>query len=193
LLHGKCFAEIIKRQIQISNPTILDWGCGPARLIRHMNDLLKDLKPSLHGVDYNPKTIEWCQKTFPTITFSKNCLHPPLNFNSNYFDAIYSFSVFTHLSESSHYEWVQELWRILKPDGILIATTYGSEARNILTDAEKTHFDSGKLVVRDDVTEGKRGFAAIHSPQFVKNKMFSGWKILEHTPGYQDIWVFKKM
>ena len=35
-------------------------------------------------------------------------------------DFIYSYSVFTHLSEANHIKWLQELARLLKPNGIML-------------------------------------------------------------------------
>jgi hypothetical protein len=38
-------------------------------------------------------------------------------------DLVYSYSVFSHLSEELHLSWLAEFERILKPDGIFLATT----------------------------------------------------------------------
>ena len=195
LIHGGCFAKIIKSHIHEPGPTVLDWGCGPGRLIRHMPALLEELKPQLHGVDYNRKTIEWCKRTFPEIHFATNNLAPPLDFPTCFFDVIYGLSVFTHLSEASHAKWLLELRRILKPNGILIITAYGEDARQSLSPGEQADFDAGRLVVQPRVEEGKRGFAAIHSPKFVRTSMFADWKILQHISAdpqgisAQDVWV----
>ena len=198
LIHGGCFAAVIKAHVHEPAPAILDWGCGPGRLIRHMPSLLAELKPRLHGVDYNRKTIAWCQKTFPEIHFATNALAPPLDFADGCFDVIYGLSVFTHLSEASHARWLHELKRVLKPNGILIVTAYGDDARQSLSPAEQDDFDAGRLVVQPRVEEGKRGFAAIHSPKYVRTVMFADWQILQHIPAdpkgisAQDVWVVQK-
>src|SRR5688572_15341528 len=38
---------------------ILDWGCGPARIIRHMSSILGESN-TYFGTDYNAETIAWC-------------------------------------------------------------------------------------------------------------------------------------
>jgi SAM-dependent methyltransferase len=111
--------------------TILDWGCGPARILRHIPSALHSQPVQLYGTDYNQKTIDWCQEQFPHIHFISNQLLPPLNLKDNFFDAIYGISVFTHLSKESHYKWIKELHRIVKPGGILILTTHRNSMRII--------------------------------------------------------------
>ena len=46
-----------------------------------------------------------------------------LGFDDATFDAVYAYSVFSHLSEVSHLAWIEEIARVLKPGGMLVATT----------------------------------------------------------------------
>jgi hypothetical protein len=48
---------------------ILDWGCGPGRIIRHLPALLPGSQ--ITGSDYNAGTIAWCRVHLPGITFKK--------------------------------------------------------------------------------------------------------------------------
>jgi ubiquinone/menaquinone biosynthesis C-methylase UbiE len=48
---------------------------------------------------------------------------PPTRFAVDSFDMIYLYSVFSHLSEEAHLAWLSEFKRIMKPGGIVIATT----------------------------------------------------------------------
>ena len=50
--------------------------------------------------------------------------NPPLGLEHGSFDLIYAISVFTHLTDNS-VPWLLELRRMLKPDGLLIATFMG--------------------------------------------------------------------
>lgn len=194
LEHATLFASLIK-QHQPEASKVLDWGCGPARLIRHMPILLKELQPEIFGVDYNPKTIAWCKRALPAMTFKENQLKPPLPFESASFDVIYGLSVFTHLSENSHQEWMGELKRILKPQGLLILSTYGKQVRDLLSEEEKKRFDRGCLIVRPRVQEGKRGYASFHSPTFVQTHLLHGMTVVAHLPAghgglsHQDVWA----
>jgi SAM-dependent methyltransferase len=122
LTHAKFLASLILQYGTETSPHILDWGCGPGRIIRHLPSLLKAVQPKMYGTDYNARTIDWLKSIQQDIHFSVNQLDPPLSFSSEYFDVIYSISVFTHLSEKMFFEWLKEIKRLLKPEGIFIFT-----------------------------------------------------------------------
>src|SRR5262249_4106197 len=104
---------------------ILDFGCGWGRILRFF---LKDLEPTrLWGADPVEEMIDFCRTSNPWCAFYCIDRTPPTPFRSDTFDCIYSFSVFSHLSEPMHRSWLGELHRILKPGGILIATTRDRE------------------------------------------------------------------
>lgn len=104
---------------------ILDFGCGWGRIIRFF---LKDVSPSkLWGVDPVEDMVSLCKQQNRWSNFEAIRTRPPCHFQDNTFDLIYSFSVFSHLSEEMHKNWLLELGRILRPGGMLIATTRGRE------------------------------------------------------------------
>lgn len=117
-------------------------------------------------------------------------------------DIIYGLSIFTHLSEKSHYDWGGELKRISKPGGILFLTTQGNNFKVKLNSSELTKFNDGQIVVRGEVKEGHRTFSAFHPPAFIKQLFHSlDLEILEHierkppeSNGWlpQDIWIIRK-
>ena len=195
---GRSHAHEISRIISSVRPgktlKILEWGCGPARVIRHMGSL-DDSDWELWGSDYNRQTISWCQQHFSNIHFLHNNLEPPLPAENELFDVIYCISVFTHLSEERHYQWVSEIIRLLRPGGLFIGTFHGEHYRVDLTEEEKRKFDSGELVVRDKIIEGKKNFGAFHSDSFV-SRLFSSFisvRKLDDSHGFrQTVWVAVK-
>lgn len=186
-----------KKYVELKNIKILEWGCGPARIIRHLPNLLEG-GCKIYGSDYNLQTIEWCKKNIPNINFSRNNLQPPLEYQSIFFDIIYATSVFTHLSEEMHYAWFEELKRVCKPNGIIFLTTHGDNCKPKLTNEELKLFETGQIVVRGNVKEGHRTFAAYQPPEFMR-KLFSDFDILEHVTRKpegdyipQDVWIVRK-
>jgi SAM-dependent methyltransferase len=177
---------------------ILDWGCGPARVVRHLPALLTEAE--IYGSDYNPDTIAWCKDNIPDVQFDLNSLQPPLSYQENFFDAVYALSVFTHLSKANHYSWLNELHRIIKPGGVLLLSTQGEAFKLKLTAAEKHSFSEGRLVVRDKVKEGHRSFSAFQPEVFMQSFFSDRWKVLKFAKGSthdwgaeQDTWIVKKV
>jgi ubiquinone/menaquinone biosynthesis C-methylase UbiE len=186
-----------EKYIELKNIKTLEWGCGPARIIRHLPKLL-DSSCKIFGSDYNHETIEWCRNNINNVQFSKNNLHPPMEYDENFFDIIYATSVFTHLSEEMHFAWFEELRRVLKKDGIIFLTTHGENCKPNLSHEEIKIFEAGNIVVRGNVKEGHRTYAAYQPSKFMK-KLFSNVEILEHITkepegNYfpQDIWIVRK-
>ena len=190
---------LFERHTPMVEKTLLDWGCGPARVLRHFPELLGGGGGAIHGTDYNPKTIAWCRENIEGATFSANQLTPPTAYTDAHFDLVYGISIFTHLSEANHQQWFDELMRISKKGGVLLLTTHGDVFREKLTDHERRDFDQGKLVERGKVVEGHRVFAAFHPPAYIRQLFESQAEILEHIEGVrkswgleQDVWIIKK-
>jgi 2-polyprenyl-3-methyl-5-hydroxy-6-metoxy-1,4-benzoquinol methylase len=100
---------------------VLDFGCGWGRIIRFF---LKDVTAdNLYGIDVDSEMIDLCIKTVGHGHYSAIKPLPPLEFSEGSFDIVYAYSVFSHLAEPVHIQWIEEFSRILKPGGILVATT----------------------------------------------------------------------
>lgn len=195
---AKSLINHFERHIELKNKVILDWGCGPGRIIRHFPFLIGNGCEFL-GTDYNKNSIDWCSKNLPGIKFNNNSLKAELPYESNSIDVIYGLSIFTHLSEKMHHDWIDELFRILKPNGIMLLSTQGENFIPKMTDEEIEIFKQNKLVVRGNVKEGHRTYSAFHPKEFMK-KLFSKLEILEHVENPpkndksfpQAIWIVKK-
>jgi SAM-dependent methyltransferase len=101
----------------------LEFGCGSGRVLRHFRNISK---LSLAGSDANPKPIEWARRNLPEIDFRINALEPPLPFADESFDLVYALSVFTHIPLAWQRRWLEELRRVLRPQGYLLCTVLGS-------------------------------------------------------------------
>jgi len=122
--------EIINKAIdkQLSDfKDILDFGCGPGRILRAMLNRLPE-SVNLYGMDIDSEAIEYLKKNFPKRgIYYTNPHQPPTNFPSDKFDFIYVNSVFTHLPQNMEDKWLDELKRIIKPGGYIFITTHGHQ------------------------------------------------------------------
>lgn len=191
---AKNIIDVIKENSKLDRGKLLEWGCGPGRVIRHIPVLDKNL--DVFGSDYNNESIAWCQNKIPNIKFVKNELNPPLPFMDNYFDFIYAISVFTHLSENVCLSWIDELSRVLIPRGLFIVWTNGDKIAERILPEERKKYNEGNFVVRDKYVEGKKMFLSFHPPTWVENILLKDYEILKHYPGgfsglSQDVWLAK--
>jgi len=201
---GKNSAEeivtLLSKYYDLSKPDtrILDWGCGPGRIVRHLPALLPTAE--IYGTDYNESYIKWCSENLKGISFSANKIDPPMNFEASFFDAIIGLSIFTHLSEKNHFAWIDELHRLLSSRGGVLITTQGQAYRSRLTSKETEVFDAGHLVTRKYLKEGNRLYSSFQPPGFIKEIITDKFQILEFIPGNlendepsQDSWVLRKI
>ena len=103
---------------------ILDFGCGAGRLLRQFTAEAEVAE--FYGSDIDAEMIEWLQENLcpPVVAAEVNGEAPPLAFPDSHFDLVLATSVFTHISDQWS-AWLLEMHRVLKPDGLLLATFLG--------------------------------------------------------------------
>jgi ubiquinone/menaquinone biosynthesis C-methylase UbiE len=166
------YVNTIRKFKKESGLVVCEWGCGPARIIRHIKPLDNGIA-ELIGTDYNADTIHWCNSRFPDINFIHNQFSPPLPLGQNSVDVLYCWSVFTHLSEPMHHAWIEEIMRVLKPGGLFIGSFHCDKVKYQLLPDELDQYMKGELVVRSKVKEGSKHFTAFHSDDFLKEKLLN--------------------
>lgn len=191
---ARTFSELIDRHHTGENLSVCEWGCGVGRILRHMRAVNAKIGRRI-GLDYDKRMIDWCSKAIPDVEFVRNDLMPPTPITSASLDAVYSYSVFTHLSELAHHAWIAEMRRIIRPGGLLIFTTMGDGCAVNLLPAELAKYQAGELVTRS-AKEGARAFVAYESEKFVRDRLLPGSQILAHIQPpsgrvAQDIWVVR--
>jgi SAM-dependent methyltransferase len=113
-------------------PSILDFGCGCGRMTRYL-DMMREWRA--FGSEINEKHVAWCQENLRNVDTRLNGIRPPLPFDDGSMDLVYSLSLFTHLPEHIVNEWLNDLARVLKPGGLLITTTHGFPALDIIKES----------------------------------------------------------
>ena len=107
---------------------VLDFGCSAGRLLRH---LPRRGEGEYWGVDVSAPHIEWCQRHLPGANFATTTTAPHLPFEDGYFDLVYAWSVFTHISDLAD-AWLLELRRILKPGGCAYLTVHDLKSYDLV-------------------------------------------------------------
>jgi predicted TPR repeat methyltransferase len=159
--------------------TILDFGCGCARVLRHV----KGMTPAaLHGSDCNARAIEWCKENLKFATFTVNALEPPLTYPDGMFDLIYVFSILTHLTEPLQQQWMAELRRVLAPGGYLALSLHGEKAAEALSADDHARFKSGAMVVREAEVVGTNYCSSYHPESYVRKVLARGFEIIDLVP-----------
>jgi SAM-dependent methyltransferase len=164
---------------------VLDFGCGCGRTARRWADLRG---PELHGCDYNPKVLRWCQENLPFMEFRKNSLEPPSPYPDDSFDLVYALSVVPHMSETLAPRWMADFARILRPGGLLMLTTHGDAERHLLQGRRTgARYDSGEPVtLGNERATGTNTCAAFHPPSYVRERLLAGFELVASVPGGTD-------
>lgn len=160
------------------NPSILDWGVGCARIARH---LPPSATRNFVGVDVDPINIQWCKENMKFGRYDVIETKGKIDRKDNSVDLIYSHSVLTHLDEEHQDHWLQELTRILKPEGRMILTVHGlhsgaaiagwAKNRDLWDNFLRLGFINASSPNPDikDVTPGDYYRDVAHTPLYVRN------------------------
>ena len=170
LSSGQAAAESIRAAVPEpleSMGGILDFGCGCGRVVRHW----RDLPGELHGSDFNPTLVAWCQSNLPFGVYGVNGPEPPLGYAEDAFDLVYGLSVLTHLPVGTQERWLDELARVSRR--WVLVSVHGEPYRIRLTPDELRRFDAGEIVVRWGGAAGTNLCTAFH-PQGSLERLVQG-------------------
>lgn len=103
---------------------VLDFGCGWGRMLRFFLNRVDS--QNLYGVDVRAESVDAARRLNPFARFVQIETVPPMPFDDGWFDLVFAYSVFSHLSEAISRDWMAELARVMKPGALAIVTTQGS-------------------------------------------------------------------
>ena len=127
------FGQLMRVGPYRDNFRILDFGVGCGRVIRPFHELcldahLTDGKLNWFGSDIDAEAITWCRSVIESIgTFVVNSPMPPLPFDDQYFDFVYSTSIFTHLPEDMQFAWLSDLRRVMRIGSFAVLSTHPTD------------------------------------------------------------------
>ena len=96
---------------------VLDVGCGEA----YITNTLRDRCKKIIGIDYSQEAIERAKKMYSLECHQMDCTG--LKFKPQTFDKIIFFEVIEHLTVLQAKKTISEIYRVLKPGGLLVGST----------------------------------------------------------------------
>ena len=174
---------------------VLDFGCGCGRVLRFWHNI-KGVH--IFGSDYNPALINWDKSHLSRMAnFQINFLAPPLNYPNNFFDLIYALSVFTHFPEDLQLAWMDELYRVLETNGLLLITLHGKSRMLELNQEQKARFLEGKMVVTHAESAGENLCGSYYPVEYVRNSLARKFELVDFIESgardsNQDIYLLRK-
>ena len=174
--------------------TILDFGCGCGRTLVWLKAAAYNAR--LFGTDVDQDAIAWGSINLPGVTLCVNGAIPPLPFDTESIDLVYSVSVFTHLDNDLQSLWLKELHRITKTGGTVILTLHGESTWSDLPTKDQAELAyRGFLFKKSSKLKGLLPdwyHTAYHSETFVRHQVSTLFTVVKYKQrgfGYQDIVV----
>jgi ubiquinone/menaquinone biosynthesis C-methylase UbiE len=177
---------------------VLEWGCGVARITRHL-----PAQPGIGhvtGADIHKGMIDWNRKHIPNVEFVQISEDLPTQLPSNRFDAVIGVSVLTHIPADQQLEWLKEIKRWLKPQGVWLFTTHGTAFHKLLSARELQQLQKDGCITQSYPQSGHRMMTTVHEANLLRKWLTPNFDIVEHTPGESnteaagghDLWIVRK-
>jgi 2-polyprenyl-3-methyl-5-hydroxy-6-metoxy-1,4-benzoquinol methylase len=200
---ARCLVDALSAQgVVLKDLVVLDFACGPGRVIGELASAAESC--TFYGSDIDAQAIGWASEHLSSLArFSVNTTSAPTAYASAMFDVIYSVSLFTHLDAPAQDEWLTEMHRLLKPGGVLLATTHGRFTLDSCTPAERASLQRDGIVYRTDhkgrfKVDGLPDFyqTTFHTVDYVRRHWGRHLPVVAHLEGglngHQDIVVMRK-
>lgn len=194
--HARVIADILRDMELPEAPRILEWGCGPARILAHLPEALNIGDAVYSGCDPDMRAVTFAKAAYPRIEFTQSPPLPPTSFAPGAFDAIYGVSIFTHLPAAAAKAWAAELARMCAPGGCVVVSTHGSRAASRLEGRDRAAFEAGRYVTLGGAKVGSRTYVSYFNEN-AGQALFGQW--FEHVSckaddegGFgQDLWLLR--
>ena len=185
--HGQIM-RLLPEGWSFAGKRVLDFGSGAGRTLRHFAAEAETAE--FWGCDIHEPSITWLQENLcPPFYAWRSTDNPPLGLEHESFDLIYAVSVFTHLSYNST-SWLLELHRMLKPEGLLIATFMGRWISDFFAGEPWVEDRVGMNVLHHNRDWDSGGPAVLISEWWLREHWGRAFEILTLDPQFHNFsWV----
>ena len=214
---GYWYADLIAEEVTLAGQDItaldaaLDFGCSSGRVVR----VLAAAYPQVHwqGCDPNAAAICWASSELTGAEFFVSPQDPPLPLADSTLDLAFAISVWSHYGAGSAIRWLAEMYRVLKPGGLLLLTTHGPLAIDFYRrtgqrgteqlDAIERALARDGFWFRDEFGRGgdwgvkhTEWGTAFLSPEWLLTQLGDAWELVRFGPGKiegnQDVYVLRR-
>ena len=108
--------------------SVLDFGCGPGFIWEHIQQL--GIRWNYTGLDFSADSVRKLDERaagHPQFKGSVHVRQLPTEFPDNHFDAVLLLEVVEHLRDEHLSGTLREIWRVLRPGGVVVITTPNDE------------------------------------------------------------------
>jgi len=122
---GEAVIDFVESRIPLKGE-ILDFGCGQGFLLEKL--IKKGI--SCQGADFSQNSIDMVQnklKSDPNFKGSHLIISLPSELSEGQFDIIFSIETIEHLLDTDLDRTMKELYRLLRPNGLIVLTTPNDE------------------------------------------------------------------
>ncbi|MEM6838158.1 MAG: class I SAM-dependent methyltransferase [Cyanobacteria bacterium P01_C01_bin.120] len=177
---------------------VLDFGAGCGRTLQFS---CKDFK-KIWATDIDTEAIDFIVQHYPEINASCNSYDPPTKYKENYFDIIYSVSIWTHIPPDNQEIWLSEVQRILKPSGLALITFLGenclqSESFNqsyglkltphSLIEKGLVYVEYPKIIKKNSISQTEYSYGVTyHSNEYIRKVWAQWFDVLDIQQGVID-------
>ena len=178
---------------------ILDFGVGCGRTLIPLSLSISSKK--IFGTDIDNEAISWLNDNYKEFGgFSCNPHYPPMAYENDFFDLVFSISIFTHLPEDMQFAWLEELSRITKSGGYLLLSFHGDYCtaktpQDVQLEVNKKGFS---YVLNSKLVDGLPDFYknTFHSTTYIKKEWGRFFEVVNIIPqgigNNQDLAILRK-
>ncbi|HSS32007.1 MAG TPA: methyltransferase domain-containing protein [Solirubrobacterales bacterium] len=184
LEHRQLIDSVLPADWSWQGRRVLDFGCGSGRVIRRLG--AEATEAEIWGCDLDTPSIDWLQQNLsPPFQFFESADVSTLPQEDGYFDLIYAFSVYTHLTQNWA-GWMLEHHRVLKDDGLLFVTFLGEGMTQHLIGEKWNEDRIGMNTLMHGNPWDHGGPIAFNSPWWIHAHWGRAFEILDLRPQIGD-------
>ncbi|MFN2384736.1 MAG: methyltransferase domain-containing protein [Thermoanaerobaculia bacterium] len=158
------------------------------------------------GCDANAVLTGWARANLPgRVRIDHTPGAPPLPYAAAEFDFAFAVSVLTHMRYRTQQVWLEELARVLRPGGVLLATAHGPLYMRLFAAGRVAEFVEQGHWETEGPADGSNEFASFHAPrrfaalcdrfellEYFPEGCIEGKRVLFPLAGMQDVYVLRR-